>query len=375
MMERSDTIMNLQFYMPTKVVMGKDCVRQNTAQLAAFGTKALIVTGAHSAKANGSLDDVIAALRENGREYAVYDKVMANPTIACCYDGAKVAREEKADFIIAIGGGSPMDAAKGIALLACQDIAEENLFSGKYGDKALPMVFIPTTAGTGSEVTPYSVLINHKVKSKTSISSPLLFPKLSLLDAKYTMNMPLHTTINTAIDALSHAVEGMLTIRATSVTDTLAAESIRCISGRFEALKSGRLTYEDREQLLYGSMLAGMVIAHTGTTAVHAMGYSLTYFKNVDHGRANGLLLAEFLRFISCSRPDLTNAVLEPMGYSSIDQFSYSLNELLGQQESLTKEEVEQYTAISVRAKSIPNSKVVPAENDIRNIYLKSFNF
>lgn len=374
MMERADLIVNIQFYMPTKVIMGKDCVRQNAGQLAALGSKALIVTGAHSAKANGSLEDVIAALHEYGKEYAIYDKVMANPTIACCYDGATVAKEEKADFIIAIGGGSPMDAAKGIALLACQDIAEENLFSGKYGGQALPMAFIPTTAGTGSEVTPYSVLVNPKVQSKTSLSSPLLFPKLSLLDAKYTLNMPMDTTINTAVDALSHVVEGMLTIRTNTISRLLSAESIRIIMQCFEALKSGDLTYENREQLLYASMLAGMVITHTGTTAVHVLGYSLTYFKNADHGRANGLLLAEYLRFVSSSRPDLVNAVLEALGCSSIDQFSNSLKELLGERESLTREEVEQFTAISLKSKSLPNNMVIPTEQDIRQIYLKSFN-
>lgn len=118
--------MNIQFFMPTKVMMGKDCIAANAGELAALGKKALIVTGRASAKANGSLADVIAALSANGQEFEIYDKVMSNPTIDCVYDGANAARKAGADFIVAIGGGSPMDAAKGIALLARQDIPRRN---------------------------------------------------------------------------------------------------------------------------------------------------------------------------------------------------------------------------------------------------------
>ena len=120
---------------------------------------------------------------------------------------------------MAIGGGSPMDAAKAIALLACQDIPESALFSGEYGTEVLPMVHIPTTAGTGSEVTQYAVLTNDAAQTKTSLASPMLFPKYALLDAKYMSGLSLSTTINTAMDALSHVIEGMLSIRANAMTD------------------------------------------------------------------------------------------------------------------------------------------------------------
>lgn len=194
------------------------------------------------------LTNVTTALTAEGREYAIYNKVMSNPAIACAYDGAAVARAEKADFVVAIGGGSPMDAAKAIALLASQYIPPEQLFSGKYKNEVLPMALVPTTAGTGSEVTQYSILTNDKAMTKTSIATHLLFPAVTFLDAGYTMNLPVTTTINTAIDALSHSVEGMLSVKSSLITDILARDSISCISKRLDSLKAGTLSYEDRKK-------------------------------------------------------------------------------------------------------------------------------
>ncbi len=361
--------MNISFKMPAKVLMGRGIVRKSAGELKGLGKKALIVTGAHSAKANGSQDDVIAALTQNGQGYAVYDKVMSNPTIASVYDGAALARKEGCDFVVAIGGGSPMDAAKAIALLSCQDIPESELFSGRYSADVLPMVHIPTTAGTGSEVTPYAVLTNDAAQTKASLASPMLFPQVALLDAGYTQGLPLHVTINTAVDALSHAVEGMLTVRACAMTDLLAAESIKNISYCFDAMKQNALTYEFREKLLYASMLGGMVIANTGTTIVHPMGYPLTYFKHTDHGRANGLLLPAFFEYLLKNGVEKLTQILSLMGFMSVDAFRNTMNELLGEKEKLTKQEIADYSKIAVKAKNIGNTIVPPTEQDIASMY------
>ena len=371
--------MNTNFYMPTRVIMGSDCITQNSNVFKTLGNKALIVTGAQSAKKNGSEKDVITALDSVGISYLVFDKVMSNPTISCAYEGASLAKENNVDFIIAIGGGSPMDAGKAIALLASQDINEQNLFSGNYENKILPMVLVPTTAGTGSEVTQYSILTNDRAQTKTSISSNLLFPTVAFLDAKYMQHLSVVTTIHTAIDALSHAVEGMLSIRASRISDGLASESIRmimdCISDMLDALKAKSeviLDLRKREELLQASLLAGIVIAQTGTTIVHSMGYSLTYFKDVDHGRANGLLLTEYLKLVDKERPDLVRRILKAMNLSEIKQFEELMNQLLGQKEDLTAEEINQYSKIALTAKNRLNSAVVPSEEDIIEMFAKS---
>ncbi len=361
------------YYMPTKVIMGNGCITANSGLLADMGKKALIVTGRHSAKANGSLEDVTAVLNSNKQEYVIFDSVMANPTIECAYAGAAFAREHSADFVIAIGGGSPMDAAKAMALLARQDIKEEDLFSGVYTGDVLPMAFVPTTAGTGSEVTQYSILTNHKAETKTSIASPVIFPRLAFLDARYMEGLSYSTTINTAIDALSHSVEGMLSIRASTISDSLAMESISLIASCFESLKNKSLTHGQRESLLYASTLAGMVIANTGTTAVHSMGYSLTYYKDIDHGRANGLLLAAFLGFVEKSLPDRVGTILSGMKVASISEFSSVLNELLGEKESITMDEINSYCLKAMKTKNITNCMVVPGQEDLLETFKASF--
>lgn len=362
----------LQYFMPTRVIMGEDSIKKNPSVFSEMGKKALIVTGKSSAKKNGSLDDVIEVLSKNGQSWSIYDKVMSNPTVECVYEGASHARAEEVDYVIGIGGGSPMDAAKAIAMLACQDITEDQLFSGNYGKEVLPMIFVPTTAGTGSEVTSASVLTHHKQKTKIGISSPVLFPDVAFLDAKYMDDLPRDVTVYTVIDALSHSVEGMLSVRANPLTDALASVSIRMIASCFEALKKFDLSRKDRENLLYASTLAGMVISSTGTVAVHAMGYSLTYFKNMDHGRANGVLLAEFLRFIEEHLPDKVEQILSYMGMKNVDEFKDLLDELLGLKEEITLDEINMYTEITMPKHNIKNTIVEPKKEDIFNIYKSS---
>jgi alcohol dehydrogenase class IV len=371
--------MTTNFYMPTRVIMGENCIIQNSDLFKALGNKALIVTGTQSAKKNGSQSDVITALEAVGISYLIFDEVRSNPTIACAYEGASIAKENHVDFIIAIGGGSPMDAGKAIALLAAQDIHEENLFLGNYGNKVLPTVLVPTTAGTGSEVTQYSILTNDRAQTKTSITSNLLFPRFAFLDPKYMEHLSVETTINTTIDALSHAVEGILSIRASSISNIFAFESIRmimdCIPDILEAQKAKNevmIDLKKREELLQASMLAGVVIAQTGTTIVHSMGYSLTYFKDVDHGRANGLLLTEFLRLVNKTKPDLIQRIIEAMKLTEIDQFGELMNQLLGQKEEVTPEEIQEYSKIAMSAKNRLNSVVRPSEKEIGEMFSKS---
>lgn len=372
--------MNYKYYMPTRIVMGKDCIINNSEIFKSLGKKALIVTGACSAKVNGSEKDVKAALDSVDISYLVFDQVMSNPTIACCYEGTSYARENDVDFIIAIGGGSPMDAGKAIALLAAQDIAEEDLFSGNYENKILPMAFVPTTAGTGSEVTQYSILTNDKAQTKSSIASDILFPKVAFLDSKYMEQLSVTTTINTAVDALSHAIEGMLSVKASPISNALAAESIRmimdCVPEMLQALRSGENAEFDsgrRDLLMYASTLGGMVIAQTGTTAVHAMGYSLTYFKHIDHGRANGLLLGEYLKLVKKEQPDLLARILKAMDFTDLDQFTELMDHLLGDKEDIGSEEINQYSKLAIQTRNIANCLVKPTEEDLIEMFTASF--
>ena len=329
--------------------------------------------GKHSAKINGALADVKRALEENGQQYVVYDKVMSNPTVECVYEGAGLARESGADFVIAIGGGSPMDAGKAIAVLAAQDINRDALFSGEYQDKVLPMAFIPTTAGTGSEVTQYAVLTNDAAQTKTPLSAPFMFPDVALLDGKYMMKLSQTTTINTTVDALTHLIESYLSVRADAISSALALEGMRSLAPMLQKLLFSELTPEDRNALLYASTLGGIVIAQTGTNVVHSMGYPLTYFKNIDHGRANGLLMAEFLKYASVSAPKPTSEIVEALGFASVSHLTYMLREYMGKKEIISSDEVLKFTKTAMRAKNIGTCIVNLSEEQIKDIYAQTF--
>jgi alcohol dehydrogenase class IV len=344
---------------------------EHSALLARLGTKALVVTGAHSARANGSLADVEAALRKEGIAYAIYDKVPPNPGIADAREGAAAAIEAHADFVIGIGGGSPLDAAKAIAVLARNQLDDERLFQNAFPNAPLPIAAVPTTAGTGSEVTQYSILTNARLETKTSIASESIFPKVAFLDAAYTASLPLRVTVNTAVDALSHAVEGFLSVKATAFSDGMAISALNLLGAALPKL-SGDIGPELRQSLLDASSLAGMVIAQAGTTAGHAMGYSLTFFKDIDHGRANGLTMAAYLEFLADQNEPKLSRLLAALGIPHLGALKELLDSLLGEREGVSLAEIKKYASISIKAKNIGNAPKKMAEGDLVAIYRAS---
>lgn len=267
--------------------MGEGCL----AQLPRFrhlGQRAAIFCGSHSARANGSLDTVLAHFPEA----LVLDGVPENPGTLDCEERAARCREAGVDCIIGLGGGSPLDAAKAVALLVtnggtCADYLDDS----SACRPALPLIAIPTTAGTGSEVTPYSVLVDNGSGAKKTLRHPSLNPRVAFLDPVYTLDLPRHITMATALDALSQAMEGMVSKRATPLGDTLALEVCRLIRGVLPRVLAVPGDPDARGQLLYAAMLSGMVIAQSGTTLVHGMGYNYTLGYGIPHGAANALLL------------------------------------------------------------------------------------
>jgi alcohol dehydrogenase class IV len=367
--------MNSNYCMPTRIVMGDDCLSGNRGLLQELGKKALIVTGRHSAKQNGALGDLVKTLEANGQSYGLFDKVMSNPTVDCAFEAAGLCGQEGCDFLVAIGGGSPMDVAKVAAALALNPMAKPAIFSTTF-TSALPIVAIPTTAGTGSEVTPNAILTNDAAQTKTSVASPALFPRFAFLDAKYMSSLPRVVTINTAIDALSHSVEGMLTVRSSVISDPLAKASIRAIAECFGPLEGNNPGKEVRQKLLWASTLGGMVIANTGTTAVHAMGYQLTYHKHIDHGRANGLLLGAYLRFVAeKEKAQATNRIgeiLAALDLGSLEDFSARLDMLLGPREKVDAAALEGYAEKAFQAKNIANATIKPEKADLLAVLQQS---
>lgn len=311
----------MTYYMPTRVYEERDCVAAHAAELAALGTKAMLVTGRHSAKANGAEADVTAALEARGIPFVIFDGVEENPSIETVMSAREEAVREKVDFFIGIGGGSPMDAAKAISLMAKNpDKSAEDLFRKDPDAEWYPVAAVPTTCGTGSEVTGVSVLTIHAKQTKSSIPFRI-FPELALLDAKYLEKAPVSVLRNTAMDALCHLCESYINSGATDYSRMCAAQGLQVWS-RSRAFLEDRDAAADREtleDLLRASCFAGMAIAQTGTSLPHGLSYGLTYAMGVPHGQACGQFQAGYL-----SEADPADAafVVKTAGFESISDLN-----------------------------------------------------
>lgn len=299
----------MNFFVNTRVITGVGCVKNNAEKLGSFGESCLIVTGASSAEKCGALSDVISALNSTGVQYEIYNKIQQNPTSASCFEAGRLACEIGADFIIGIGGGSPLDASKAIAVVAANpDISEDMLYSMQWKNQPLPVVAVGTTAGTGSEVTSVAVITNSKGLKK-SFRNDLTYPVLSFGDPKYTMSLSDSFTRSTAVDALAHCVESFFNRSANDISKIFAVAGVKKLFKVFDKIISDgteNLTLDDREQLYNASLLGGYAITVTGTAFPHALGYFLTENYGVAHGTACAVFLNEFIEYNSSVMPELT---------------------------------------------------------------------
>ena len=372
--------MAASFFMPTRILAGNGCVVSNAPLLAPLGRHALIVTGGASARMCGALRDIETALSAQGILFTLFDGIEPNPCIETIRDAARTGRSCGADFVIGIGGGSPLDAAKAAAVLMTDDCDDDALFCGKYPDTTLPIVCVPTTAGTGSEVTPYAVLIDRRTRTKRSMGGTPLFPRLAFLDAAYLRTLPWDTTVNTAVDALSHALEGYLANRGTPLSEPHAILGMRAMTGvlrelaRLRALgcAPAEVPSSVREASLLGSMHAGITIAQTGTTLLHSMGYCLTLARNLAHGLANGLLMPAYLDAIAQKAPDRIREVMAYLGFETREACNQFLRSLFGATERMPRQETAAYARDTVGAKNAANTPVPFSEAELADLFDKT---
>ncbi len=363
-------MLSMEFYNPVRIVSGRGALR-NFEDIGRFGKRCLIVTGKSSAKVSGALSDAEALFAKAGIEYEIFDAIEPNPLLSTVHTGGKVAREFGADFLLGIGGGSPLDAAKAVGIFAANpDMEPEDIFTAPRKD-ALPLLAVPTTAGTGSEVTPYSILTVPSIENKKSVAGDDLFPKVAFLDPDYTKSMPVSVTFSTAVDALSHAVEGFFMKKASLVSDALTRQAIPLLAqGLRQAAKAksaSDITCETREKLLYGSALAGMVISRTGTGFVHSTGYMLTYYHDVPHGHANAYFLADFVAFMEQAVPERAKEIYALCGVADAD----GLYKLISSCEAmpldlrLPAERLSYYAERTIGAKNVVNAVSVISKEEL----------
>ncbi|MCL2351317.1 MAG: iron-containing alcohol dehydrogenase family protein [Firmicutes bacterium] len=371
-----------EYFMPTRLFFGgsvrefaaefagdRSYQKRTPSQSAGFGRKALIVTGKSSAK-NGALDDAAYCLSQNGLEYAVFDRTEENPSLENADEAAKAGLDAGCDCVVAIGGGSPMDLGKAAAvLLANPDKKAKDLIQpGEYAH--VPLYAVPTTAGTGSETTPYSILTLHEKQTKSSIGANVFFGK-AFLCARYTDNLPEAVTLSAAVDVLAHLCEGYLSSKASPFSDMLAEGGFASFAECVPALKARAFDAPFREKMLRLSSLAGVVIAQARTSLPHAMGYAMTYFKHMPHGFGTGILLGEYLKF----HPDREKVgrFLRLAGFASADGVKELVLSFTERPPSLTPAEIEDFSRklYENKAKLAIHPGLVELE-DIREMYRRS---
>lgn len=320
-------IKDMMLFMPTIVFSEDDCVKNHGSELSLMGKKAMIVTGKKSSRINGSLDDVENALKERNIPYIIFDEIEENPSVETVMRAREKGIEEKVDFVIGIGGGSPLDASKAIALMIANPDKDENILYDSTPLPYIPVACIPTTCGTGSEVTPYSILTLHKQRTKKSISHKI-YPTVAFIDGRYLKTASRNYLVSTAVDALAHLVESYLNTNSNELNKIYSREGLIMWGSLKEKLLTNKITEEDYNKLMHASMIAGMAITHTGTSLPHGLSYMITYELGIPHGKAVGMFLGGYVSVYK----DKTQSeeVLSLLGFESCEAFKNYLGEILG---------------------------------------------
>lgn len=290
--------MRFEFFLPHKVVFGKGAIRELGEISRGIGKRALLITGRSAMRKSGALEKVIALLKDYQIEVELYDKVETDPSLEAVEKGINLARKRKCEMVIGLGGGSALDCAKAIAGVAKQEGSIWEYYRGREIEKkGIPFVAIPTTSGTGTEVTSNSVLRNLQEKAKKSLRSRYLTPYLALVDPELTLSLPPEVTAYSGIDALTHAIESYVSNAANPITEMLAIRSIELIAGNIIKAYCNGEDIDARESMSLASVMAGMSFANSGLGAAHALAHPLGAQFGVSHGVACGILLPYVMEF------------------------------------------------------------------------------
>ena len=375
--------MNFNYYLPVNVIFGCGKSAQAGEITKPYGTKALIVTVRSSAKKSGLYDKVNDSLKAAGIDSVLFDKVAQNPLTTTAIEGAEFAKANDCDVVVAIGGGSIMDCAKAIAFLAVNDgDINDYIFNRKVSDKALPLVLIPTTCGTGSEGNGFAVLTNPENGDKKSLRSNAVIAKASIVDPKCMMTMPKRVLASVGFDALCHSMEAYTSKIAQPFTDALALYAIELIADCLVDLYNGSEDSKKWEELTIASTIGGMVINQAGVTLAHGMEHPASGLKDIVHGHGLAALTPSIIdaswkgneeKFARISRllggtgaadcADQVHALLEQIGMDvTLSDLGLSPEDIPWMAENCMK----------VSAASVANNPVVFSQEEIAEIYQKA---
>lgn len=376
--------LSFTFYSPTKVIFGRGSLQRLGEEVRSFGDKALLVTGKSFARRYGYIDVLTSLLKEAGVEATLFDRVEPNPSFETVEEGASTARRLGIEVVVGFGGGSALDAAKAIALLSVQGgHIRDYVYPYVVEGSVLPVVAVPTTCGTGSEVTRFSVLTDVQARRKAVVAGYPLIPKVAILDPDVLRHLPRDLTVYTALDALSHAIEAYWAKASQPISDLFSLESVSIL---LKSIEKAAQDVEARDTLHYASLLAGFAINQAGTTMVHAMGYYLTTYHGVQHGLSNAVFLPTAVRLNASAVPDKIVRLADYLGLrcEGVEEAATALEKSLSELEDrvgiprrlrefgVDRSEVEVFVreTLSYR-RNIENNPRGLTEEDVRSVFME----
>ncbi len=289
---------SILFQTTPRILMGAGVLAQTAAEVKRLKAGRVLIVTDKGLVAAGIVSRLETVLMEAGIRWSCFDEVEPDPRFEIAVRAVEAAKSEKAELVIGIGGGSPLDIAKVCAILATNTRPVSELFGiDMVPEAGLATILIPTTAGTGSEVTPIAILSDEHEKLKKGIVSPRLFPAVAILDPELTLGMPPGVTAATGLDALIHAVEAFTSKNANSISDVFARQAMKLVFGNIRKAYANGEDLAARAGMLEGSLLAGMAFANAGVTAVHAFAYPIGAEFHIPHGIANSIMLPPVMEF------------------------------------------------------------------------------
>ena len=383
--------MNFDFFIPTKVKVGRGISKTVGSFLHSLGHRKVFVVTDKGVKNAGVLESIENSLHESAISFEIFDEVVPNPSSENIMQGVQKVKEFNPDSVLAVGGGSSIDTAKGIAIMAGNfgDILDYEGV-GKLPNPGLPLLVIPTTSGTGSEVTASTIVTNTKTHFKAAVISPYLFPTYALLDAELTIKLPSNVTSATGMDALTHAIESYTSKTTNPASEAFALHAIEMIGKNIEKAYFVGSDITSRENMLVASMLAGAAFSQSRLGNVHAISHTLGGVFNIAHGIANATLLPFVMKFNLPACPEKMAAIARALGVDtsqlSVEQAAeaaidavISLNEKLGipgniKDLGVTLDVLPKLVEDSMRSGNVLINPRLTSANDIKLIIENAYN-
>lgn len=322
---------------PTKVYFGRNrCSVALKAEKNKIGNRTVIITTGGFLEKSGYLAELKQLLKETSAEVIIYNKISPNPELDEVIKALMIAKEYRADSIIGFGGGSAMDAAKAVACgMACGKPIDEYYYRDIAPEAAIPMIAIPTTAGTGSELSKGAIISDHKTNQKKGIRGVNVYPKVAIIDSRFTEQIPRNVTMETGFDVFAHAIESFVSIKASWFSTMLSIEAIRIVGENLTKLSENIEAVDAREPMSYASMIMGVNLGNTGNALPHRLQYPIGAATGTSHAAGLLALYPAWLKYeykYSAEKIDKAATVLSGKECRGIDQ---SLGEIMNFIENL----------------------------------------